>query len=133
MRQYKQWSPQFRQKSLNLTNKAKTRGWIAEPEECRRCGQTEGIIHLHNEDYDVTVDTLTEVFARIPKPRITEQEKLNLAEVLEPLCWRCHMIHHSEHRNKEACDQYWEEIKSGKKYPPVYKHSFWVLKNDHNI
>jgi len=132
MRQYKKWSPEFRQKSLNLTNRAKTRGWIQEPKECRRCKQTEGILHLHNEDYDVTVNILTDVFAR-PRPVPTEEEKAQLAEVLEPICWRCHMIHHSEHRAPEQVAKYKAEIEAGKQYPPVYKHNFWILKKEHDI
>ena len=107
-------------------------GWVAQPSECRRCGQTEGILHLHNEDYDVTLYTLRKVFDRFPVD-ITDEELKNINEVLEPICWRCHMIHHSNHRNPEACEQYWVDLKNGKKFPPVYKHNFNILKYEHGI
>lgn len=132
MRKYKKWSKEFRLASLKLTTKAKKMGWIPKPSKCRRCGQTEGILHLHNEDYDVTLYTLRKVFDRFPVD-ITAEELKNINEVLEPICWRCHMIHHSNHRNPEACEQYWVDLKNGKKFPPVYKHNFNILKYEHGI
>jgi len=132
MRNYKGWSGDFRKESLKLTNAAKKMGWIENPSKCNRCGQTEGILHLHNEDYDVTYYTLKEVFNRFPiSITVEEQEKVN--SVLEQICWRCHMLHHSVRRNKQAVEKYFEEIKNGKKYPPVYKHDFTILKRDHNV
>lgn len=132
MHKYKKWSADFRRKSLNLTNRAKRRGWIPEPRVCRRCNQDEGIIHLHNEDYDVTLYTLQEVFERKPV-EITEQELKDINLVLEPLCWRCHMIHHSKFRAPEKCAEYWDDIKQGVWFPPVYKHNFNILKEEHGI
>lgn len=132
MRNYKGWSGDFRKESLKLTNAAKKMGWIENPSKCNRCGQTEGILHLHNEDYDVTYYTLKEVFNRFPiSITVEEQEKVN--SVLEQICWRCHMMHHSVRRNKQAVEKYFVEIKNGKKYPPVYKHDFTILKRDHNV
>ncbi len=132
MRNYKGWSGDFRKESLKLTNAAKKMGWIENPSKCNRCGQTDGILHLHNEDYDVTYYTLKEVFNRFPiSITVEEQEKVN--SVLEQICWRCHMMHHSVRRNKQAVEKYFVEIKNGKKYPPVYKHDFTILKRDHNV
>ena len=132
MRNYKGWSGDFRKESLKLTNAAKKMGWIENPSKCNRCGQTEGILHLHNEDYDVTYYTLKEVFDRFPiSITVEEQEKVN--SVLEQICWRCHMMHHSVRRNKQAVEKYFVEIKNGKKYPPVYRHDFTILKRDHNV
>lgn len=132
MKSYKGWSPEFRKASLKLTNKAKTLGWIAQPKQCRRCGQTKGILHLHNEDYDVTYYTLTEAFNRFPVS-ITEHELSELDRVLEPICWRCHMMHHSVGRNKQAVEQYFSEVALGKQWPPVYKHDFTILNRDHGL
>ncbi len=132
MRNYKGWSGDFRKESLKLTNAAKKMGWIENPSKCNRCGQTEGILHLHNEDYDITYYTLKEVFNRFPiSITVEEQEKVN--SVLEQICWRCHMMHHSVRRNKQAVEKYFVEIKNGKKYPPVYRHDFTILKRDHNV
>lgn len=132
MKHYKGWSPEFRKESLKLTNRAKTMGWIQNPCKCRRCGQEKGILQLHNEDYDVTYYTLREVFNRFPI-EITQEEIDKLEVVLEPLCWRCHMMHHSVGRNRQAVEQYFEEVANGKQYPPVFRHDFEILKRDHNV
>ena len=66
MKDYNGWSGEFRSASLRLTNAAKKEGWIQDPKKCNRCGQEEGILHLHNEDYDVTYYTLEKVFDRSP-------------------------------------------------------------------
>ncbi|MBT6230481.1 MAG: hypothetical protein HOI47_27885 [Candidatus Scalindua sp.] len=132
MHKYKKWSAETRQASLKLTNKAKKMGWIPEPRKCRRCNQDKGIIHLHNEDYDVTLFTLQDVFKRFPV-EITDKELENINEVLEPLCWRCHMVHHSIYRAPKACAEYWDDIKQGVWFEPVYKHNFNILKTEHGI
>jgi hypothetical protein len=132
MKDYKKWTAETRKQSLKLTNRAKKFGWIENPKECRRCGQTEGILHLHNEDYDITLNTLTEAFDRFPIS-ITEDELKAIDGALEPICWRCHMIHHSVRRNPAAVKLYFEEVKQGKKFAPVYKHNFNILKYEHNI
>jgi hypothetical protein len=72
------------------------------------------------------------VFDRFPVT-ITKEEKDKVNSVLEQICWRCHMLHHSVRRNKQAVEKYFEEIKNGKQYPPVYKHDFTILKRDHNV
>jgi len=127
MNSYKKWSGEERTRSLRLTNKAKKMGLLDEPKMCRVCGQTEGILHTHNKDYDVTL-------ALVPKMidgTATKEEVEMVKEVLVPLCWRCHMILHSKYRNSEAYKKYFEEVKDGKKcYPPVYKHDYELLKEN---
>jgi hypothetical protein len=132
MQSYKGWSPEFRQASLKLTNKAKKLGWIPEPKTCRRCGQDKGILHLHNEDYDVTYNTLTDCLSRFPVS-ITEQEHSEINRVLEPICWRCHMMHHSKKRNVKAVELYFAEVMQGKQWPPVFRHDFTILNRDHGL
>ena len=132
MKNYKKWSAQFRQASLKLTNKAKAMGWIPQPKTCNRCAQDKGIIHLHNEDYDVTFYTLEEVFNRFPV-EITADEMQKVNSVLEPLCWRCHMMHHSKGRNPKAVEGYFKQVANGRQWPPVYRHDFAILKKDHNV
>ncbi len=132
MRKYKKWSAEFRKASLKHTQKAQKMGWIEYPKKCNRCGQTEGIIHTHNEDYDVTFYTLEEVFNRFPIS-IEPHEIEKLRSVLEPLCWRCHMMHHSIHRNKKAVEGYFQQVQNGRQWPPVYRHDFAILRKDHNV
>lgn len=129
---YKHWTKEERTKSAALTTKAEARGWIKPRTKCERCTQGEGILHTHNSNYDVTMRILTEVFNR-PRPFITDEEKAAVNAVIEILCWKCHMILHSEYRAPAACAKYWAEIAEGKVFAPVYKHDFSILKRDHNI
>ncbi len=111
MKSYKKWSAKERLESLKKTKQA-IKDWII-PEAkklwCKRCWQTEGIIEYHNEDYSDPI------------------------KFLEPLCFRCHIIHHSKFRAPEACKIYWEEIKKWKKYPPVFKRDMSIFLKEHNI
>lgn len=110
MRNYKQWTPKERMDSYKLTKKAIANGVIPPATVCNRCGQDKGIVMYHNEDYSDPI------------------------KYLESLCWRCHQIHHSEHINKEACDKYWEEIRNGKKYAPIYSYrAFGILAKENGI
>lgn len=109
MKSYKQWSAAERNASLKKTNKAIADGVIPPATKCNRCGQVHGLVMYHNEDYSDPI------------------------KYLESLCWRCHMVHHSAHRAPAQCRVYWEEIKAGFVYPPVYKHDFKILERDHGI
>ena len=96
MNPYKHWSESFRKKSLRLTNKAKTHGWIPEPTSCSTCGEANKKLDLHNSDYDVTFNTLKAVFKRKPIS-ISKEEKEAVNAVLTPLCRSCHLkIHKAE-------------------------------------
>ena len=127
---YKKWSKEERAFSYNLTMAAAKLGWIKDRTACERCTQDRGIIHLHNEDYDVTLEVLQVALLDRDPPNISEDEKKRVNDALEVLCWRCHMIHHSAHRNPVACERYWAEVKAGKIYPAVYKHNFSVLREN---
>jgi hypothetical protein len=109
MKSYKGWTGEERTRSLKKTNEAIRKGIILPAKKCNRCGQEEGIIHYHNHDYSDPI------------------------KHLEPLCWRCHMILHSEHRAPEACRSYWEAIAAGKRFPPVLKSNLLILRKDHGI
>jgi hypothetical protein len=111
LKSYKGWTAKERAASARLSKKAIEAGIIPPPEDlgCNRCKQKEGIIHYHNEDYSDPI------------------------KYLEALCWRCHVILHSIHRNPEACQAYWDSISMGKQWPPVYKHDWGILKREHRI
>lgn len=97
---YKIWSKAQRNRSSRLTTRAEKLGWIRKREKCERCGKTEGIIHLHCEDYSVTLEILTICFNRVPVS-ITEEEKKAVNAVLEVLCFRCHLKHHTQYNQVE--------------------------------
>lgn len=128
MRTYKKWSGEERLRSLGLTNKAKKLGLISEPTKCNRCGQTEGILQLHNHDYDITLS----IVPKMIDGTASKSEIQLVNDTLECLCWRCHMMLHSEHRAMEAVKKYFYEVSKGKKYPPVFKHDFNKL-HDHDV
>lgn len=109
MKSYKGWTKEERMKSSKLTKRAIANGEIPPPTKCERCGQTKGIIHYHNENYS------------------------HPTKYLEQLCWRCHLIHHSKYRSREAHDKYFKEISEGKIYPPVYKNDITILRREHGI
>lgn len=126
MNGFQKWSGEERQKSLALTNQATRMGLLDKPKKCRVCGQDKGILHTHNKDYDVTL-------AYVPKMidgTATEEEIKAVKDALVPICWRCHMIYHSYRRNPAAYRKYFDEVKNGKMYPPVYKHDFNILKEN---
>lgn len=129
MRQYKKWTPQERAKSLRLTTKAKKLGLIKPPTQCKICGQTEGILHYHNQNYDVTLNNVPKML----NGTATEEELQEIKDVLLPICYRCHMILHSEHRNKKAHDRYFEEVKNGKMYPPSFKPIYFRIMKEHGF
>lgn len=126
MRHYKGWTPEFRQANLKLVNRAKEMGWVKPPKKCRRCGQREGILHLHCEDYDVSHKILSTAFRRFPA-RLFAQDFEKLDEVLEPICWTCHMMHHSEYRAKYAVRKYFESVARGFQAQPVYRSDFAII------
>lgn len=109
MKSYKGWTKEQRLASLKLTKAAIARGEIPPAKKCNRCGQTQGIIQYHNEDYS------------------------HPTKYLESLCQRCHLVHHSARRAPEACKRYWDSIKAGKMWPPIVGHPFTALRRDHGI
>ena len=126
MKSYKKWTKLQRLKSLQITNKAKQMGLIKKPKKCNRCGQTKGILHLHNEDYDWTLKELPKYLNG--EKEIDKKAREYIANCLEEICWICHMVHHSKYRNKKAHDEYFKKVKEGFKPAPVYKHDFEILK-----
>lgn len=133
MKSYKKWSAKERAESYRLTMQAIKDGIIIDKTKkiCERCSQDKGIIMLHNGDYDVTLSILGAYYRTGAK--VTSDGLKMINDVLEEMCWRCHMIHHSIYRNPTACALYWEDIVKGKKFDPVYKHDFNILKLEHGI
>lgn len=129
MKKFKKWTPEERNRSLQLTKRARSLGLLSVPCKCTVCGQTEGIIQSHNTNYDVTL-------LNVPKMldgSATPGEIADVNKVLKHLCWRCHQMYHSQFRAPYEVRKYFQEIKNGRKWPPVFKHDFGILRRDHNI
>lgn len=110
MRTWNGWTKEERMASLKKTKAAIARGEIpAVPARCCECGQEEGIKQWHNTDYS------------------------HPTKFLKGLCWRCHMMLHSKHFAKEKVEAYFNEIKEGVKYPPVWRHDFGILAREHGV
>lgn len=129
MNNYKKWTGAERAKSLRYHQVAIKMGLIQPPKKCRRCGQEKGIIQIHNHDYDVSL----RVLPKLIDGTATEEEKAELDNAYEPLCWRCHMMLHSYYRNKEAVKHYFDRVRNGEQDSPVYRHNFAVLKDDYGV
>lgn len=133
MSSYKKWSKEERLKSLKLTKKLRAYNILRPDKCCNRCGQDKGIIHWHNENYDITLEVLGNAFITEKRKYLTDEEIVKVKTALETLCWRCHMMHHSQRRAPLMVEKYFNEIRQGKQYPPVYQHNFKALREDHNV
>ncbi len=109
MRTWHGFTHEQRMAGDRLVKEAIARGELPPPTKCSECGQEQGIIHYHQDTY-------------------TDPVRYSRA-----LCWRCHMVTHSEHINQDACEAYWASIRAGKVWPPVFRHDFKVLAKDHGI
>jgi len=106
---YKEWTAEERLASLAKTKAAILSGEIPKPTKCELCGQDKGIIQYHNDDYS------------------------HPTKYLRSYCWRCHMMHHSVRRAPDAVKAYFDAVASGKRFPPVYKHNFKILADEHGV
>lgn len=110
MRNFKQWTGAERQASLKKFNEAIRAGeFPAKPDKCCKCNQTQGIMQWHNTDY-------------------SHPTKFCIG-----LCWRCHMMLHSEHLNGPAVRDYFIQCAAGKMWAAIFKQDFSILRRDHNI
>lgn len=77
-------------------------GRLTWPTRCEACGQTEGIMDCHHENYD---------------------EPLSFVG----LCYRCHLMLHCRFRSPEAWKNYCDAIMSGVRYAALYTRDFGVI------
>lgn len=99
---YNGYSEAERNKAGSWQNKAVKRGWPSQPPKCIACGQTEGKIIRHLEDY-----TLPERF-----------EDFAAEDRSIPVCYACHRQIHSRLKNPDSWNAYREEIRAGWRYAP---------------
>lgn len=122
MKSYGKWSATERQKAGALINKAKRLGLIASPCKCNICGQTKGILHLHNIGYDASL-------AYVPKMlegTATPEETKAVDDELMPICWTCHMMLHRGERHPLSWQRYLALVKDKEEpYPPVFRPNAW--------
>lgn len=92
MKSYNGFSASQRASAQAWLNEEYRRGRLERPAVCCACGQTEGLMHAHAEDY-----------SRPFGPHIAEY----------PLCYTCHMMLHSRFRAPEAWRRYVAQVLAG--------------------
>ena len=142
MRDYKNkngsWTGAERQKSYGYTKRCFDLGLLPKATKCEVCGQEKGILQVHNENYTITLN----VAPKLLNGTATEEEVKQINECLKHLCWRCHMIYHSYHRNPRAVINYFARFKNkdgifdgktGSPDAPVFRHDYSILRRDYGI
>lgn len=103
MKDYNGFTGNQRNKVATIIRKAINNGKIQPPQKCDICGQNEGQMHYHLEDYS--------------KP----------LENLKPICVGCHMRLHIRFEYPNLWKKYLLDIRAGKMSPP-YRSSFAFFK-----
>ncbi len=104
MKSYNGFTPQQRNAAQSWLNRQWSAGTLERPCKCCACGQTEGIIDAHAEDYSLPFSAgKTDEFH---------------------LCFRCHMMVHCRHRNPRAWQRYRDAIAAGQRFAPFLRRNF---------
>lgn len=104
MKSYNGFSVAQRRKAQVWLNRQWRSGTLTRPSVCQACGQDQGIIDAHAEDY-------SEPFAAGK----TDQFHL---------CFKCHMMVHCRFSNPDKWRWYKAMVASGIKFEPYYKRDF---------
>jgi hypothetical protein len=102
MKPYKGYTPAQRMAVCPLLDEARADGRLPEPNKCSTCGQTEGSIGYHSDDY----------------------AHETLIENTRVLCYSCHMVHHIYHNNRQN--------EGAKIYIHMVRDRGWMFKSNNN-
>jgi len=103
---YNGFDPAQRYRALGFVRRQRAKGLLPVPTLCMACGQTEGHVELHSEDY-------SEPFAA------------NIGAF--HLCYRCHMLVHCRIKNPQAFEHYRDLVARGALFAPIRGRSFGVV------
>jgi hypothetical protein len=103
MNSYNGFSPAQRNRAQAWLRDQWARGLRPRPSVCCACGQDQGVIDAHAEDYSEPFGDHTDSY---------------------PLCYRCHMMVHCRFRNRRAWDRYRGHIRAGLRFAPLYHRNF---------
>jgi hypothetical protein len=95
---YNGFSPQLREASFAWLKAEIVAGRVPPPSACQACGETEGHLDYHTEDY-----------SRPFGPRIYQHQ----------LCYRCHMALHARFRAPRLWAAYLDRLESGAIFRPL--------------
>ncbi|MFZ3327742.1 MAG: hypothetical protein WA231_18480 [Methylocella sp.] len=105
MNYYNGFSPQQRLRALKWLNAEFDAGRRTRPATCDACGQTEGAIECHSEDYS---EPFGEHIGRYG------------------VCHRCHMMIHCRFKNPEAWTAYKLHLRDGRIFAPIGRN-YWLF------
>lgn len=103
MKPYNTFTEQERNDAQKWLNQQWASGALTKPFKCDVCGQEEGIIDAHAEDY------------RKPFGEHTDRYHL---------CFTCHMVVHCRFSNKQMWNEYRANIERGMRYAPFHKRDW---------
>lgn len=110
MKDYNGFSPGQRLKAYRWLQDQYARGARRRPTRCDACGQTEGIIEAHSEDYSAPYGD-----------HIGEWS----------LCYRCHMMVHNRQHAPDAWRQYRAALAGGTIFAAFHKRNYWGFRHQH--
>jgi hypothetical protein len=115
MKSYNGFTPEQRMQELYWLKEQYASGARVRPTLCDACGQTEGIIENHSEDYSQPFGDHTGSYA---------------------FCYRCHMMIHCRFKALHAWNTYRDMVSAGYQFPPLHTRNFRAitdfLNNPHN-
>ena len=103
MKSYNGFEPRQRLRALAWLKQQYAQGTRTRPIECDACGQTEGIIERHSEDYSEPFGDHIGAYG---------------------LCFTCHMFVHCRFRSPAAWLAYCEAVAEGATFPPFHIRNF---------
>jgi len=103
---YNGFTPHFRMQAYRWLMAEYAAGRRGRPVVCDACGQTEGLIEAHSEDYSAPYGD-------------------HIGQ--HGLCWTCHMIVHTRFRNPAACEAYRAAVREGAIFQPFPGKAFHVF------
>jgi hypothetical protein len=106
MNYYNGFSPRQRLDALRWFNAERAAGRRENPSSCDACGQTEGHISGHSEDYSFPYGDHIGRFG---------------------VCYRCHMMIHCRFKNAEAWETYKAHLREGRVFAPIGRN-FWLFR-----
>lgn len=106
---YNCFSPAEREASIRWERELLRNGW-KRPTQCIACGQNQGIVDAHLEDYSQPFEQSRQI----------------------PLCYRCHIfVCHLRHRYPRQTADYRSRVRAGYRAPALFTRSFGRLISDH--
>jgi hypothetical protein len=115
MKSYNGFTAADRMKAFNWLKDEYAKKTRTRPTVCDACGQKEGIIEAHSEDYSAPYGDHIGAYG---------------------FCYRCHMMIHCRFNALHAWNTYRDMVSAGYQFPPIHARNFRAitdfLNNPHN-